>query len=166
MASLTLRFALIALALLVVVGGLWWTSKRPSRSRMRGGRLRMPVFVPLGGGLLVAISFILGMLAFTSRYTRDLLPLRVASVVVMVAGAAMLLSYRNRWVEVERDRVRFRTAWGRERVIAYDDVVEHRFVRRGGHEVLKVRSRQGVRLRLDLHLYPAPSLVAAVSAGG
>lgn len=164
MAPLVLRYLLIALVVLIVIAGLWWAAKRPTRARVRGGRLRMPVFVPLGAGLLVAISFILGMVAFTSRFTRDPLPLRVTSVVVLLVGLAMLVAYRNFWIEADRSQVRFRTVWGRERAIAYDDVVEHRFARRGGHDVLRVRSRQGVRLRLDLHLYPSEPLVAAVRA--
>src|SRR5690606_8636048 len=138
MASFVLKYALTALALLAVVGGLWWASKRPRRSRMRGGRLRMPVFVPLAGGLLVAIAFILGMTAFTSRFTADLLPLRIASVVVLLTGIAMLVAHRAFWVEADHVRVRFRTVWGRERVIAYDDIVRHRMLRRAGHDVLTV----------------------------
>ncbi len=49
MSAFALKYALIALAILVVAAGVWWAMKRPNRSKRAPSRVRMPIFVPLAG---------------------------------------------------------------------------------------------------------------------
>ena len=103
--------------------------------------------------------------SFSSRYTPELLPARIASPVVILAGLAALLAYRNWYLEVFSDAVRFRTVLGREKRIDYRDITSFRLKRTAGRERLTVRSRDGVRLSVDTGRYGvAPLLAAARSA--
>ncbi|MGM7698499.1 hypothetical protein [Microbacterium sp. A84] len=165
MSALALKYAVIALAILLVVGGMWWVAKRPNRSKRVSGRLRMPIFVPLVGAVLLSVGVLLALVSFTSRYTADLLPMRIASVVVALAGAFFLVAYRNWYVEADAVEVRFRTVFGRERAIRYVDIVDSRMRQINGQPRLQVRSSSGVKLSLNPRIYPVEALLAAAGVG-
>src|SRR5690606_32376212 len=113
------------------------------------------------GAVLLAIGFILALASFTSRYTEDLLPARIAAVVAFLLGLAVLLAYRNWYIETGTDAVRFRTITGREGQIAYRDIVSCETVKRAGRPRLIIRSRDGVTLRVDAGRYDLARVLAA-----
>lgn len=162
MSALALKYALIALAMLLVAGGLWWAMKRPNRSKRVPSRMRMPIFVPLAGWLLLAVGFLLALTAFTSRYTADLLPMRIASLVIAVGGVFFLVMYNNWYVDAQADEVQFRTIFGRERVIKYVDIVDYRMLELNGQPRFQVRSSSGVKLSIHPRIYPVEPLFAAI----
>ena len=124
-------------------------------------RQRMPLLFALVGAVLLAIGFVLALASFTSRYTADLLPARIAAVVAFAAGVVVLLAYRNWYVETGTDAVRFRTITGREKQIAYRDIVSRETVRFLGRPRVVVRSRDGVTLRVDARRYDLARVVTA-----
>lgn len=162
MSAFALKYALIALAIVLVAGGVWWAMKRPNRSKRAPARMRMPIFVPLVGWLLLAVGFLLALTAFTSRYTADLLPMRIASLLIGVAGVFFLVMYNNWYVEARPDEVHFRTVLGRERVIEYADIVEYRMLQTSGQPRFKVRSSSGVKLSIHPQVFPVEPLFAAI----
>ncbi|MCA1306885.1 hypothetical protein LC082_08240 [Microbacterium esteraromaticum] len=89
----------IVIALIGVIAARAFRRVRPSKPAAaappaKAGTLsqRMPVLLlPLAGAVLVVAGFFLGLISFTSRYTADLLPLRIAAVVLFVAGIGVLL---------------------------------------------------------------------------
>lgn len=162
MTGFALKYALIALSILLVAGGLWWAMKRPNRSKQHPSRVRMPIFVPLVGWVLLAVGFLLALVSFTSRYTADLLPMRIAAVAITVGGLIFLVMYRNWYVDARRDEVAFRTIFGRERVISFGDIVDYRMWEANGQPRLMVRSSSGVKLALNPRIYPMEPLFAAI----
>jgi len=125
----------------------------------------MPLLVPLVGAALTVAGSLLALAAFSPQYKPELLPTRIASAVVVLAGLAALLAYRNWYLEVFSDAVRFRTVLGREKRIDYRDIAAFQVKKAAGRERLTVRSRDGVRLSVDTARYSvAPLLAAARSA--
>ena len=154
MSVLALRYALVALALVFVFSSVWASAKRPSRDRQHPHRYRQPIAVAIIGWLLVSAGFFIGLTSFTVRGASELWPMRITGVVAVLVGAFFLMMHRNRYVELRRDGVRFRTAFGRVREIAVADAVEVRMLLGTRHPTIQVRSRQGVRLRVDARRYP------------
>lgn len=88
----------IVIALIGVIVARAFRRVRPSKPAetappAKPGTLiqRMPVLLPIAGAVLVAAGFFMGLISFTSRYTDDLLPMRIAAVVLFVAGIGVLL---------------------------------------------------------------------------
>ncbi len=150
---------LIVIALLVVLIARFFRRVTPTKAVLK--RQRMPLLVVLAGTVLLTAGFILGLAAFASRYTAQLLPARIASVVLFVAGIAILIAYRNWYLEVGADAVRFRTVLGREKRIAYRDIASSRTVTVAGRPRVIVRSADGVKLSVDTGRYGVAPLVAA-----
>jgi len=149
----------IAIALVVVLVARAFRRVRPGAAG--AARQRMPMLFWLIGAVLLAIGFILALASFTSRYTEDLLPARIAAVVAFLLGLAVLLAYRNWYIETGTDAVRFRTITGREGQIAYRDIVSCETVKRAGRPRLIIRSRDGVTLRVDAGRYDLARVLAA-----
>ncbi|WP_336644887.1 hypothetical protein [Microbacterium sp. USHLN186] len=76
----------IAIALLVIV-----VARAFRRGPVEAPGQRMPLLGVLSAAALLAVGFLLALISFTSQYTADLLPLRIAAVVAVVAGAVVLL---------------------------------------------------------------------------
>lgn len=150
---------LIVIALVGVIIARLLRRVTPAKTVLK--RQRMPLFVPLAGAVLMAAGFTLGLAAFASRYTAELLPARIASVTVFLAGLAAVLAYRNWYLEVASDAVRFRTVFGRERCIAYGDIASCRTRSVAGRERLIVHSHDGVTLTADTGRYALGPLIAA-----
>ncbi|MFC7788150.1 hypothetical protein ACU045_04120 [Microbacterium sp. MAHUQ-60] len=150
---------LIAIAIVCVLIARFFRRVTPARAVLR--RQRMPLLVVLAGAVLLAAGFILGLAAFASQYTAQLLPARIASAVLFLTGLAILIAYRNWYLEVGADAVRFRTVLGQEKRIAYRDIVSSRTVTVAGRPRLVVRSSGGVKLSVDVGRYGVAPLVQA-----
>ncbi|OJU41119.1 MAG: hypothetical protein BGN97_17345 [Microbacterium sp. 69-10] len=154
---------LIVVTLVVVLVARFFRRVTPAKPGTR--RQRMPLLVPLVGAALTVAGSLLALAAFSPQYKPELLPTRIASAVVVLAGLAALLAYRNWYLEVFSDAVRFRTVLGREKRIDYRDIAAFQVKKAAGRERLTVRSRDGVRLSVDTARYSvAPLLAAARSA--
>ncbi|MGF2949253.1 hypothetical protein [Microbacterium alcoholitolerans] len=151
----------IAVALLVVIVARAFRRVKPSPAKAASRRQRMPVLFGLVGAVLLAAGFIMALASFTSRYTHELLPMRIAAVVLFAAGLGTLLAYRNWYLETGTDAVRYRTVLGREKRIAYSDVVGCETVKSAGRERVIVRSRDGQRLSVDARRYDMSPVIAA-----
>lgn len=150
---------LIVIALVGVIIARFFRRVAPAKVVTK--RQRMPLLVLLAGAVLIAAGFVLGLAAFASRYTAQLLPARIASVVVFLAGLAIMIAYRNWYLEVAADVVRFRTVLGQERRIAYRDIVSFRTKKVAGRERVIVRSGDGVKLTADTGRYALAPLIDA-----
>lgn len=122
----------------------------------------MPVIFPVVGWLLVVIGVLLVLVSFSAQVEPEIVPMRIASVAILGGGILFLLMYRNWYVEPDVDEVRFRTAFGREHVIAYRDIVDYRSRARNGRPRLEVRSASGVKLAIT-QLYTVDPLLAAIA---
>lgn len=151
--ALALKILLIVLLVAIAVGLVVRVFRRPSNTPPVAVRQRMPKIVPLVGGLLTAIGFFLGLAGFLARLGTDPVPLRIGSVVVLLAGLLMLIAYRNRFVQPGRDAVRFRTVLGRESAMAYRDVTAHELTEVRGRPRLILHGSDGTTLRLDPSIY-------------
>jgi len=165
--AIALKYALIALVMVMVVGGIWWAAKHPNRSKQDPGRLRMPIFIPIVGWLLLVVGFLMVLVAFSADGDADgeadLLPMRIAAVAIFAGGLFFLLMYRNWYLEPDADEVRFRTISGRERVIAYADIVDYRTYEYQGQPRLEVRSASGVKLAINPRMYAVEPLFDAIA---
>lgn len=124
--------------------------------------MRMPIFVPLVGWVLLAVGFLLALVSFTSRYNADLLPMRIASLAIVAGGVFFLVMYRNWYVDARADELHFRTIFGRERVIKYVDIVDYQMQEINGQPRLRVRASTGVKLSLNPQIYPVEPLFDAI----
>ena len=164
MSGFALKAVIIAIviALLAVIVLRAFRRVTPAKAVAAGPiRQRMPVLFALIGAVLLAAGFVMALASFTSRYTHDLLPMRIASVVLFVAGVCTLLAYRNWYLEVGADAVRYRTVFGGAKRIAYGEIASCRTVNVLGRERVVVRSRDGQRLSVDARRYDMSRVLAA-----
>ncbi|MDQ0614376.1 hypothetical protein QF046_002017 [Microbacterium sp. W4I4] len=150
---------LIVIAVILVFIARFFRRVTPVKAVQR--RQRMPLLVVLVGAVLLTAGFILGLAAFASPYTAQLLPARIASAVLFVVGLAILIAYRNWYLEVGADAVHFRTVLGQEKRIAYRDIASGRMVSVAGRSRVIVQSTDGVKLSVDVGRYGVAPLVAA-----
>ncbi len=155
---------LLVLAVLILIGAAVARLRgRPNRSAQHPERQRMPRLVPIVGALFVAIGLLLGLAAFTEQDPAGmLLPMRIAAVLIALAGVAFLIMYRNFYVAPRADEVAFRTVFGREAVIAYSDIVDYTVKGTGLQLVLTIRAASGPRLRLNVRLYDMSPFLRAI----
>lgn len=95
MSGLPLKAVIIVILIAVVLIVIARLFHRPDPARERAAATRsagkrMPLPVWLGAAVLLAAGFFLALVSFTSRYTHDLLPMRIAAVAALLAGAAVL----------------------------------------------------------------------------
>lgn len=122
----------------------------------------MPIFVSIVGWVLLAVGALLALVAFTSRYTADLLPMRIASLAIAAGGILFLVMYANWYVDARADELHFRTVFGSERVIRYVDIVDYRMLEVSGQPRFQVRASTGVKLSFNPRIYPVEPLFAAI----
>ncbi|WP_309064884.1 hypothetical protein [Microbacterium sp.] len=163
MTGLLLKYALVGIILVLLVALVWWGWRHPNRGKSQPNRLRMPKLVAIVGWALLAVGFLLGLIAFTSRYTEDLAAMRIASGAMAAGGILFLVMYRNWYVAPEADAVRFRTVFGVEKSIAYSDIAEYRTTTSHGQPRLVVRSTGGDTLALNPALFDVAPLQAAIA---
>lgn len=156
---------MIVIALLLLVIIVSRAFRRPDPVRMAAKRQRMPLLALLIGVGLAAIGFILTLGAFTSPYTAQLLPMRIAGVTLFVVGLGVIVAHRNWYLETGTDALNHRSIFGRERRILYRDITSCRRIGSGRRERLVVRTRSGGKLTVNLARYDASRVLAAVPAG-
>jgi hypothetical protein len=162
--AFVLKIVLFALALVfVVVLVRSFFGRRSTRANSPDPRIRLPRFVAIIAGVLLALAVLSSLLGFGSGDMRDPVPFRIASVVLLVVGLLVLLAYRNRYVLPGGDGVTFRTVFGAERGIRYRDIVSHRVRGAGATRMLVVRSSDGTTLRVRASAPGVGPLVAAVA---
>ncbi|MDR6867128.1 hypothetical protein J2Y69_001727 [Microbacterium resistens] len=157
-----LKYVLIALAIVGVIGVAWWARRHPNRSKEHPDRVRMPKLFLVLAALLVAAGFLMGLAAFTAEDVPDLIPMKIAAVVILLGGLFLLMMYRNWYVAPRADEVAFRTILGREHLIAYTDIVDYRMWMQNGRPTLSIRSSTGAKLRLNLRMYDMTPLLMAI----
>lgn len=149
----------IVIALILVVVARFFRRVTPAKQVVR--RQRMPLLVVLAGAVLLVAGTVLGVVTFATRFTAELLPARIASVAVALIGLGLIVAYRNWYLEVRADAVRFRTVLGREKRIAYRDIASFRTVNSGLRTRVRVRSNDGVKLSVDTGRYALGPLIEA-----
>lgn len=94
MSGFALKTAIIVvvIVLIVIVVARMFHRPKPVKGRSQGqpGAQRMPLLALLGAAVLLAAGFFLALVSFTSRFTEDLLPMRIAAVAALLAGGAVL----------------------------------------------------------------------------
>lgn len=80
----------VVIALVVIVVARMFHRPPPDAPRSQAPGRRMSLRAWLGAAVLLAAGFFLALVSFTSRYTEDLLPMRIAAVVALLAGGAVL----------------------------------------------------------------------------
>lgn len=169
MSAFIIKFGLVLLVAVVVGGMVWRTVGRGKPNTVRGfpDRQRLPRMVAIIGAVFTVIGTMMVLAAFTTGGLTDLLPLRIAAVVVLATGILFLVGYRNRYVAPGTDAVRFRTLLGREKVIRYADITSYRGVTGSGKPQLILRAGRD-SLRVNPAFYDLSLLYAALRerAGG
>ena len=162
MSGFLIKFALVLLVAVVVGGMVWRTVGRGKPNTVRGypGRQRLPRMAAIVGAVLVVIGAIMVLASFTTGGP-ELLPLRIAAVVVLVTGILFLVGYRNRYVAPGPDGVQFRTLLGREKSIRYADITTYKATTRGGRPQLTLRAGRDT-LRVNPAFYDLSAVYAAL----
>ncbi|UWF77625.1 MULTISPECIES: hypothetical protein [Microbacterium] len=168
MSAFVLKLAIVLVVLALIALLVWNGRTHPNRAKDFPDRIRMPRLVAVIGWLLVAVGILMGLAAFTAGDAseavddRGLLPMRIAAVAILAGGVLLVLLYRNWYVAPDADAVRFRTLLGREKRIAYADIVEYRMRTMGGRPNLRIRSVDGTRLTLNPAMFDMSPLFAAM----
>lgn len=163
MSAVVVKVLLVVAVLILVAAAVSRLRGRVNRSAQDPEQQRMPRLVPVIGALFVACGLLLGLASFTEHDAWGmLLPMRIASVLIALAGIAFFVMYRNFYVAPRADEVAFRTVLGREAVIAYSDIVDYTVKGTGLQLVLTIRAASGPRLRLSLRLYDMSPFLRAV----
>ena len=157
-----IKFGLVLLVAVILGGMVWRTIGRGKPNTVRGypERQRMPRMVAIVGAVFVVIGSMMVLASFTTGGA-ELLPLRIASVVVLATGILFLVTYRNRYVAPGRDAVRFRTLLGREKSIRYADITSYNGTVGGARQRLTIRAGRDT-LRVSPGFYDLSVLYAAI----
>lgn len=165
MSGFLFKFGMVLLVAVIVGGIVWRGVGRGKPNTMRGfpDRQRMPRLAAVVGAVFTVIGTLMVLAAFTTGEFTELLPLRIASVVVLGTGIGFLVAYRNRWVAPGPQAVHYRTLLGQEHTIRYDDVTSYQLSNRGGRPQLTLRAGRGSTLRVSPALYDLSALFAALT---
>ncbi|MBS1675690.1 MAG: hypothetical protein JSS74_17205, partial [Actinobacteria bacterium] len=137
MSAIVVKVLLVAAVIILVAAAI---ARMRGRRRVGPVRQRMPWFVPVAGGVIAVIGGLMTLASFTAENPDGALwPMRIASVLLMLGGFALLLMYRNFYVEARADEIAFRTIWGREWLIPYSDIIDYSVRTSSGRLVLTVR---------------------------
>lgn len=159
-----LEYALDAFVVLFVAAATWWVSRHPNRSKKHPEQVRLPKIIPVVGWLVMLAGLVIGLAALTSDAAHDAVPMRIASVALVIGGVLFLLMYRNWYVAAGPDAVHFRTGLGREHTIAYRDIRDYRYTTApNGRPMLIVRSTSGAKLSVIPTQYDVSPLLAAIA---
>lgn len=80
----------VVIAVVVIVIARMFHRPSPQTSRSSVATRRIPLLAWLGAAVLLTVGFLLALVSFTSRYTDELLPLRIAAVAALLAGGVVL----------------------------------------------------------------------------
>ena len=90
MTGFALKAAIIVIVIALVAIVIARAFRRVPPGSGRAPAPRMPVPALLAGAALLVTGFLLALVSFTSRYTDDLMPMRIAAVAALIVGAAVL----------------------------------------------------------------------------
>lgn len=161
MSGFAVKAMIVLIVIMLIVVFIARFFRRVSPVKTTSQRLKMRIIVPLAGSVLLAVGFMLALVSFASRYTHELLPMRIAAGVTFVTGACVLIAYRNWYVEPGAHEVHFRTIFGREKHIVYSNIASYRMTRVAGQPRLIVRSSGGDQLAVNPGRYDMSALIAA-----
>lgn len=158
-----LKSVLVVVIAVLVIAAALWMRRHPNRAKTYPEQQRLPLLVPIAGWLLLAVGLLLGLLAFSTNDAHDPTAMRIGSVVLVAGGLALLLAHRNFFLAVRADEVAFRSVFGREQVIPYVDIAEHRMSIAHGRQTLTIRSAStGRTLVLNARTHDLTPLLMAV----
>lgn len=160
--GIVVKFLLIALVVALVIGMVMRMFRKPAPQSTGPKQQRMPLVVPLIGWLLLIAGLGFGLAGFSARPGTDPVPMRIGSVVALVLGLLVLLMHRNRYVQPDADRVRFRTFLGREGTITYRDITTFAVSENGWRSRLQLRAADGTRLRVNPAVFDMSPTLAAI----
>ena len=160
---IALAAALTLLVAVVIALVIRWMRRRPTAA-IDGG-VRLPVVFAVLAWVIVAAGAMMALVAFTLDDADDPLPMRIASVAMVVGGVGLVLMHRNWRLAVLDDRVFQRTALGRVRCVVYDDIASSSLTRAYGAPLLQVRSRDGSRIAVNPAAFDVRPLLQAIAAG-
>ncbi|MFD5213881.1 hypothetical protein [Microbacterium sp. NPDC058345] len=167
MTAFLVKIALVLLAVALVVVVVARARKRPNRSKEHPDRIRMPRLVVMIGAAVLVVGFFMGLMAFTAEENPQtpgaLLPMRIAAVVMFLVGGLFVAMYLNWYVSPGLDEVRFRSVLGREKTIAYADIVDYRTTSANGQPRLRIRAADGTRLALNPATFDMSPLMTAIA---
>lgn len=163
-----MRPVLVAAATVAVVAlvGLAsrWMRRRPTPAV--GGGVRLPIVIALLGWLIVVAGALMALVAFGLDEADDPVPMRIASVAMVLGGLGIVVLHRNWRLAVLDDRVYQRTALGRVRCVVYDDIVASSLRSHRGVPLLEVRGSDGDRVAVNPASFDVRPVLQAIAARG
>ncbi|MGX1737914.1 hypothetical protein ACWIB8_01910 [Corynebacterium flavescens] len=164
--AVLLRRILRALVQVLVLGIGWWARKHPNTVKTRPNRQRMPKFIAIFGWVLLVVGAVQAAIGLSTDPARanNLKGMLVASALMILAGLVFVVIQHNWFVEPGADRVDFRTVFGREKNIEYQDIVRVREYSAQGQPFIQVRDSHGTKLGLSLQLYDMSPLLDYLDA--
>jgi hypothetical protein len=158
--ALVLNIVITVFTTVSIAAIAWWARKNPNRSKEYPERVRMPKVLPIFGWICVCVGLLMGLFAFTS--SRAPLAARIASVAIFLGGLALVVMYRNFYVAPRTYEVAFRSVFGTEHVLSYNDIATYNVAILKGQQFLTVKSIHGVKLSLNASAYDMTPLLRAI----
>lgn len=159
---LVMVLTVAVLALIALAGR--WMRRRPTPA-VDGG-VRLPVVLAVLGWLIAGAGAIMALVAFGLDDADDPLPMRIASVAMVLGGAGIVVLHRNWRLAVLDDRIYQRTGLGRVRCVVYDDIVASSLRSHRGVPALEVRGGDGDRVVVNPASFDVRPLLQAIAARG
>lgn len=154
-----LDVTLNALIGLMVLGFGAWAATRPSWAKKFPDRQRMPSFISIIGWVLLIVGALMTLLSIGIEASERTGPL-IAGSCIFLGGFFFVMMRRNFYVQLEADRVRFRTVLGREKQIMYHDITTFVRYEQNGQPMMKVRAREGTKLDISTRIYRMDPMLA------
>lgn len=169
MVEITLKMMLLAIVSLAIALATSWVVSHPNKSRANPGRLRMPKFIVFVGWLFVAVGgfffFISVVELLTGHAERSPVGGVITCSLIWVCGLLFVGMYRNFYVHPKTLKVDFRTIWGKEKSIAYENIVAvKRFSASNGRTHISIKAADGTKLSLDPGMYDLSLMFAYLEA--
>lgn len=158
--GLILNIVITALVAILIATISWWARKHPNRAKDFPERVRMPKVLAFLGWLCLFTGLLMGLFAFT--HPRAPLGAQIASVAIALGGLGFVFMYRNFYVVPRSHEVSFRTVLGKEHLVPYSDIVHYDVRMLRGQPFLTFKSRDGVKLTLNIGAYDMTPLMRAI----
>ena len=154
-------FGGIASALIALFVGFVARRVRTKPNPVRhSGRLRLPKVVLFVGVLLLAVGFLMILVAFMDPPEDDAVAMRIASIAIFIAGGLFVAGYFTYFMEIGSGRVVTRGFDGAVRIIPFERIVRYRLVKdSNGKDILKLESVDGTRININIEMFDAGPLL-------